>query len=388
VLLGSGGDQQVRYLSAPLAPCRQKPLSLASPSDMGRRRLDEFQQLERTDQLIPLLGVAGRESHFEVGDTGPGCRARLNEWLECRSHGWGADAGENAGVDKMGYRHASSRSKRGMRASRSIEWRTTSDRSEPTSRSASFTVALIVVVPSCDRAALSASSSMSTSRLVICGVYINVKWVYTNQSRDGQRGGQKTQHFTQQLRSRASRQVSAGAIGHRSRSLRGPGMRCRGTDRPSPTRSSPPSQGGDTGSNPVGTTRERPGEGLKVLTTPAGSRLLSIHLSIYSGTLRWTTVDPPDGGTSCRARCASGEWSRGNSAYTPGVIRSPAESGTSSAHSVGTSAKHPRRLPPWSPRPTGGYLGQPKRAPSVLSSMSGSTTPLAWNERLPSAWPA
>jgi hypothetical protein len=24
----------------------------------------------------------------------------------------------------------------------------------------------------------------------------------------------------------------------------------------------------------------------------------------------------------------------------------------------------------------------------VLSSMSGSTTPLAWNERLPSAWPA
>ena len=54
-----------------------------------------------------------------------------------------------------------------MAESTSIELRTTSDRSEPTSRSASFTVALIVVVPSCDRAASRASSSMSTSRLVM-----------------------------------------------------------------------------------------------------------------------------------------------------------------------------------------------------------------------------
>ena len=83
MLLGSGGDQKVRYLSAPLALRRQKPLSLASPGDMCCRRLDEFEELERTDQLIPLPVVPGRESHFEVGDAGPGRRTSFNERLEC-----------------------------------------------------------------------------------------------------------------------------------------------------------------------------------------------------------------------------------------------------------------------------------------------------------------
>lgn len=98
-----------------------------------------------------------------------------------------------------------------MPASTSIESRTISDRSEPTSRSASLTVALIVVVPSCDRAASSATSSMSTSRLVMGGVYTKVTWIYTYIRANTVSVAARTQHFTQQVGLRVSHEVSADA---------------------------------------------------------------------------------------------------------------------------------------------------------------------------------
>src|ERR1035441_3326468 len=63
----------------------------------------------------------------------------------------------------------------------------------------------------------------------------------------------KTQHSTQQVCSRASRDGADGATGRRRWPFRAAEMRLRETGRAPMPRSVPPSQGGDTGSNPVGT---------------------------------------------------------------------------------------------------------------------------------------
>jgi hypothetical protein len=77
--------------------------------------------------------------------------------------------------------------------------------------------------------------------------------IYRLRSRDSQRGGRKTQDSTQQIRFRVLRGESARFTGRRGWPIWPAEMTPPGTGWITPPQSFPPSQGGDTGSNPVGT---------------------------------------------------------------------------------------------------------------------------------------
>lgn len=139
---------------------------------MCSARLDEVECVEGGAELVPLLGVASRETHFEVTDARPGKFAGSRQGFDDLTDRWLPEALDHAGVDEVSQRHASARSSRWASARRSsasaIRW----SLGAPARRSASFTVSLIVVVPSSHRAAPSISSSRSTKCFATQRVYI------------------------------------------------------------------------------------------------------------------------------------------------------------------------------------------------------------------------
>jgi hypothetical protein len=160
-LLSSGSNQKIRDLAPALAAFRQRALHLERSADVRRRRLDGVEGVECTDKTVPLVGVTRRITDLEVADGRarqlPGGRQRFDHPADIRV----AQPLQNAGINQKPQRHASERSWRWASASTSSAEATCRCRRDVARRRASFTVSLIVVVPSSARAALRVSSSTS-----------------------------------------------------------------------------------------------------------------------------------------------------------------------------------------------------------------------------------
>src|SRR5882757_4967544 len=140
----------------------QHALHLPGALDVFGRRLDEVKDRERADEAIPLCRAPGRVTDLEVADSGAGDLAHIRAGFDLLAYWREAEPRQHARVDEMAQRHASSRESRSARARRSSATATVFDRVCPARRSAWLTLSLIVSVPSCARAALNASSSIST----------------------------------------------------------------------------------------------------------------------------------------------------------------------------------------------------------------------------------
>ena len=99
--------------------------------------------------------------------------------LDLGPYGGKTKSVQDARIDEMTQRHASSRLSSCPRARRSSDALTVFDRVRPACRSAWFTVSLMVSVPSSTRAAFKASSSMSTRCFAIRLVYTTAPGIYT-----------------------------------------------------------------------------------------------------------------------------------------------------------------------------------------------------------------
>jgi len=122
--------------------------------------------------LVPLASVAGRKAQLEIRDVGASQRRRLKQIREPSVDVGMANASQNTGVSEMRQRQASPRSENDLSASPSSALRISCARARAARRKASFTVALMVSVPSSARAAASRRSSMSTSLLLNLRQYI------------------------------------------------------------------------------------------------------------------------------------------------------------------------------------------------------------------------
>ena len=87
-LLGSGGNQQVRDLPAPLAVGGEEALHLARPVQMLRCGFDQHEGFKRTDEFVPFAVVARRVADFEIADPGAGGVTNGGEGFDDRPHRW------------------------------------------------------------------------------------------------------------------------------------------------------------------------------------------------------------------------------------------------------------------------------------------------------------
>ena len=172
------GNQKVRDLAASLSPRREKALNLPGSVKMVGSRFHEFERLECLHQVIPLCGVPCRVSDLKVAYGGSSEFASFQARLDGASNFGSFETRENARVHQVRQRHASSRSTRSARARTSRDFFTAARRFCAARRRASFTVSLMVWVPSSARAASNACSSMSTRRFVMWPVYIRARWIY------------------------------------------------------------------------------------------------------------------------------------------------------------------------------------------------------------------
>ncbi len=109
-LLRCGSDQQIGDLAASLTGQSEEPLHLERPAEMPCCRIDRLEGLQRSQKLVPFLGVTGGVSDFKVANTAASDLAGCG----CRPYS-GTDMGtaepfENAGIDEKSQRHASERS--------------------------------------------------------------------------------------------------------------------------------------------------------------------------------------------------------------------------------------------------------------------------------------
>jgi hypothetical protein len=65
-LLGCRGYQQVRDLASPLASSGEQSLDLESATDLPCSGFDSSERVERSDKLIPLIGVTSGVADLEV----------------------------------------------------------------------------------------------------------------------------------------------------------------------------------------------------------------------------------------------------------------------------------------------------------------------------------
>jgi hypothetical protein len=161
------GNQKVRDLAASLSSGCEKALNLPGSVKMVGSRFHELERLECLHQMIPLCGVPCRVSDLKVAYAGSSKFASFQARLDGASNFGSFETRENARVHQVRQRHASSRSTRSARARTSRDFFTVARRFSAARRRASFTVSLMVWVPSPARAASNASSSMSTRRFVM-----------------------------------------------------------------------------------------------------------------------------------------------------------------------------------------------------------------------------
>src|SRR5947209_8683431 len=172
------GNQKVRDLAVFLSSGREKALNLPGSVKMVGGRFHKLERLECLHQVVPLCDVPCRVSDLKVAYGGSSKFASFQARLDGASNFGSFETRDNARVHQVRQRHASSRSTRSARARTSRDFLTAARRCSAARRRASFTVSLMVWVPSPTRAASNACSSMSTRRFVMRSVYMRVQEIY------------------------------------------------------------------------------------------------------------------------------------------------------------------------------------------------------------------
>jgi hypothetical protein len=68
---GRSRDQQLRDFASPLTLSREQTLNMQRSANVSGCRLDRVERGQRTDEPIPLIGIAGRIADFQIADAGP-----------------------------------------------------------------------------------------------------------------------------------------------------------------------------------------------------------------------------------------------------------------------------------------------------------------------------
>src|SRR5947207_191880 len=98
-------------------PRGQQALNLPGAPHMIRGCLHQFEDLESFGESIPFSRAPSRVADLEVADARPGELASLGTSLDRLTDGGLTQSRQNARVDEMTQRHASSRAARSARAS-------------------------------------------------------------------------------------------------------------------------------------------------------------------------------------------------------------------------------------------------------------------------------
>jgi hypothetical protein len=85
-LFGRGGDEEIRDVAAPLAPGRQEPLDLSSPTNVIGRGVHQLEDRQIGHVLVPLMCVGAAVPDLNVGDTRPAQLTCVRQGLNNSAH--------------------------------------------------------------------------------------------------------------------------------------------------------------------------------------------------------------------------------------------------------------------------------------------------------------